>query len=69
MYFYLIHITTIMHALILIAFLNEGRAATMTSMQFSSQKACSDAASNWSMKTTKTHNGASAGFSAVCVTR
>jgi len=52
------------HALILTPFQHQGSAAPMTSIDFSSEKACNDTAAKWPMKT---YGGASARFTAVCV--
>lgn len=57
----------IMYVLILTLFLHQGSAPTMTTAEFSSEKACNDAATKWSMGTIKTYGGASARFTAVCV--
>lgn len=58
-----------MYVLILTLFLYQGPAATMTSINFSSEKACNDAATKWSMETMKTYGAASARFTAVCVAK
>jgi hypothetical protein len=58
-----------MFVLILTLFLHQGPTATMTSIEFSSEKACNDAAAKWSMETMKIYGAASARFTAVCVTK
>jgi hypothetical protein len=58
-----------MYVLILTLFLYQGSAAAMTSIEFSSEKACNDAATKWAMETMKTYGAGSARFTTVFVAK
>jgi 3-deoxy-D-arabino-heptulosonate 7-phosphate (DAHP) synthase len=57
------------YVLILTLFLAPGAAGVMTTVEFTSEKACNDAAPKWSMESMKTFGAASARFTAVCVAK
>jgi hypothetical protein len=58
-----------MYILILTLCLHQGPSATMTTTEFSSEKACTDAATKWSMETMKTYGAGSVRFTVVCVAK
>ena len=58
-----------MHVLIPPLFMAQGSTPVVTSVEFSSEKACNAAATKWSKETIKTYSAASARFTAVCVAK